>query len=127
MDYAALGRNIQRLEFDAVFRVADGGVVELPGEHAPSVYHDEDSDVTIDGDGWECITGMSGQWSYHGAVMHRSEFVGAAMAEEIARRADDDRGVMFAIVTVEVLPDDDDEEPEAAGWAVAYRIGKVTE
>lgn len=114
-----LAHRIDALDFGTVFTVRDGEVIKLSNEYAPSVYHDPDSDVIIDGDGWSCFTGLTGQYSYHGAVMHPSEYIGDGIAELIAEHAEDDEDAMFAIVTVE---DFDDEEP--VGWAIAYKDRK---
>lgn len=115
---STLAEEINALEFDTVFTVRDGEVIVLPNEYAPSVYHDETSDVLIDGDEWDCLTGLTGQYGYHGAVMHPSEFIGNGVADVIEEYAVDD-GAMFAIV---VVYDMDDDEP--IGWAIAYRAGE---
>lgn len=122
VDFDALGKQIQAQDFDHCFQVVDGQVRDAPrGVYAPEVIHDDADDVAIYGDGWRCFTGMTGQYGYHGAVMHPSEYIGSGIAQVIAEHAADNPGAVFAIVTVEVLPDDDDEEPEPAGWAIAYR------
>lgn len=126
--YGSLARRIDAVDFGHVFCIDGGEVVDHDGnEYAPSVYHDEDTDITIDGAGWSCLTGYTGQYGYHGAVMHSSEHIGACIAEDMAEQADtaaeDGIVIVFAIVTVEVLPDEDDEDAETdlAGWAIAYK------
>lgn len=120
-----LAQLIDAVDFDSVFRVEGDTVVRVDSEYAPSVFHDEAEDVYIDGEGWTCLTGHTGQYGYHGAVMHSSEFIGAGIAEDIAERAreaaEDGTRLVFAVVVVEVFPDDDDPEPEPAGWAIAYK------
>lgn len=121
MDQYSLAKEIQALDFDTVFRVEEWAVVELHGggEYAPDVWHDETGDVTIDGERWKAITGMTGQYGYHGAVMHASEFVGSGIAQHLAE--DYDPGTLFAMVIVNVDSEDDGEYPEPAGWAIVYR------
>lgn len=105
------------VEFDHVFTVThDGTVTDAPNVYAPSVWHDDTADIVIDGDGWEALTGYTGQYGYRGAVMHASE----KFAGGIARDVLDEPGT-YVLVVVEVLPDEDDEQPEPAGWAVLRR------
>jgi hypothetical protein len=126
IDYDQLGKEINALDFDTVFRIEGADVVIVPDVYAPEVTHDSIMDVNIDGAGWHCLTGMTGQYSYSGAVMHSSEFIGSAIAKILAT---DDPGTLFAIVIVSVLPDDcEDHEDhtasgdcEPAGWAIAYK------
>jgi hypothetical protein len=126
IDYDQLGKEINALDFDTVFRVEGADVITVHDVYAPSVFHDPITDVTIDGAGWHCLTGMTGQYSYNGAVMHNSEFIGAGIAEILAT---DDPGTLFAIVVVSVFPEDcEDHEDHAAsgdcepaGWAIAYK------
>lgn len=112
-DFVKLGEDINALDFDTVFRILGGAVVPCAGEYAPAVYHDEACDVVVDGSGWECFTGLTGQYSYNGAVMHASEFVGCCIASYLSEHADE---AMFALVVVNCLDSED-----AAGWAIAYR------
>jgi len=118
-----LAQTIQAMEFEHVFTIhPDGTVTEPRDVWAPSVYHDEDTDITIDGADWHAIRGLTGQYSYHGAVMHPSEYVGAGVAGVMWEMAiDAEATVTFALVVVDVLADDEDEDPEPAGWAIVYR------
>lgn len=108
-------------QFDAPF-VMDGSTIagrfwgDVPGVHAPSVYHDPDGDITIEGDGWLAMTGLTGQYGYNGAVMHSSEFIGSRIAEAMSDLSDSTPQV-FVVVVVE--SDVDGEEP--AGWAILYQ------
>ena len=72
-------------EFDHPFTVTGAGAVEdaPSGVYAPEVYHSETTDIEIMGDGWEALTGYTGQYSYNGAVMHASEFIGGKLADDI--------------------------------------------
>lgn len=125
------------MEFDHVITVHDDGTVtDGPRDvWAPELWNDDDADVTgYDRDRWELLTGYTGQYSYSGAVMHSSEFIGGGLARDIL----DTPGVYVAVV-VECEPSDDDGDrwpgdsadarladyeagawrPEPAGWAVA--------
>lgn len=126
-DMDVLGETIQRLEFDTVFevKVSDGTVIERHDLYAPTVTNDPDGDVDVDGEGWECLTGMTGQYGYNGAGMHASEYIGTGIAErlyDMAVTAAED-GERLAFVAV-VIDDADDGEPD--GWAIAYRKVPVT-
>jgi len=105
-------------DFDHPFVVTKEGILEdaPEGVYAPSVYHDDDEDVMIDGDGWEALTGFTGQYGYNGAVMHASEFIGGGLAEAVLTTP----GVYVAVV-VNVL-DDAEGESEPAGWAVLRQV-----
>lgn len=73
-------------EFDHPFRVTADGTLEDSGLNyvwAPEVYHDPENDIEIHGDGWEALTGYTGQHGYDGAVMHASEYLGGRLADDI--------------------------------------------
>ena len=102
------------VEFDTPFIVRPGGTIEpAPAVYAPSVFHDDETDVTVDGPDWRPLRGYTGQYGYSGAVMHPSEYLGGRLAADILAEP----GV-YVVVAVEVMPDDDDDSPEPAGWAV---------
>lgn len=104
---------INNLDYGWVFRIENLEVKRVPEMYAPNVYHDEDNDILIDGDdGWSAFTGLTNQYSYNGAVMHTSEYVGVAIARHLTEYPDQ----MFAIVLVE-----DMEDGESIGWAILYR------
>lgn len=122
-DLAILAGKIQAVDFDHVFRVTDTDVVDVPGQYAPDVTNDPDGDVEV-GRGWQCLTGMTGQYGYSGAVMHPSEYIGEGIARrmrEMAWQAEQD-GHALAFAVVEVR-DDDGSFPDGdpIGWAIAYR------
>lgn len=115
--YSTLAKIIQSLDFDHVFGIDELSVTEAPpGIYAPAVYYDAEEDVVIAGEGWDCMTGLTGQYGYHGAVMHPFEFVGPGIAEAMEELNKDQGPLLFALVVVEVLDED-----EPAGWAIAYR------
>lgn len=108
---------LERVEFDSPFLVGRSGTLHtesIADTFAPSVYHDDDTDIVIDSDKWEAFSvGYTGQYSYNGAVMHASETLSGRLADDILTTP----GV-YVVVAVEVLPEGDDTEPEPAGWAV---------
>ena len=148
-DLARVSDDVQAQDFDCPFTLAADGTVtggaSGPDVFAPSVFHDEESDVWIDGAGWEPLTGMTGQYGYHGAVMHASEVIGGSTG--IVRRmleyvTDAGEPQTFVIVSVEVMTEDhagmtgdecpacgedpsewDECYPEPAGWAILHYVG----
>ena len=69
--------------------------------------------------GWEAVSGYSGQHGYSGPDMHPSEYLGGGMARDVL----EDVGAIYATQTLSALPnwDADDEETEtvmmdADGW-----------
>lgn len=120
MDYVALAQKINALDFDTVYRIVGSDVEVINDIYAPSVYHSATDDVNIDGSGWECLTGMTAQYLYNGAVMHQSEYIGATIAKRLSEMSEDD--VVFATVVVSVIDgDEEDSSDDVAGWAIAYR------
>jgi len=71
-------------DFDHPFIVADdGSLSDAVGVYAPEVWNSETNDIEIMGNGWEALTGYTGQHGYHGAVMHASEYIGGGLADDI--------------------------------------------
>ena len=77
-------------DFDHPFTVSDDGTLsDAHDVYAPEVYHSETDDIEIDGiagrrgETWEALYGYTGQYSYNGAVMHSSEFLGGGLADDI--------------------------------------------
>jgi hypothetical protein len=114
------------MDFDSPIRVeADGTITEtVPGVYAPELYMsvDEDGQILDSGEadyiaeakrqGWQLLAGWTGQHGYRGPVMHASEYIGGALETHI-------RTTPGIYVVISVETDDDDEN--AAGWAIAYR------
>jgi hypothetical protein len=114
------------MQFDHVIRVnADGTIDEsVPGVHAPEfdVETDEDGQILDEHEramieevrrqGWELLTGWTGQYAYSGPIMHASEFVGGGLEQHIRETPG-----LYCCVTIET----DDDHDEAAGWAIAFR------
>lgn len=112
-------QKLNDIEFDHPFRIREDGSVEdvYPEFYPPSVYHDEESDVRIDGECWEAFsTGYTGQFGYRGPVMHASEFIGGRLETDMLESP----GV-YVITTVETDAEDD----EPAGWIVLKYDGEV--
>lgn len=116
-DLEAIERAIAGIDFDSVFEIkANGEIVRGLDLDGPTVYHDETDDIDVEqyvGHHWEALTGYTGQYGYNGAVMHASEYVGGGLLRDMI----DNPGI-YVMTVVEVMPEDDDDEPEPAGWAV---------
>lgn len=120
------------VDFDVPFQVhADGTITDVEGVHiyAPTVYHVDDQQPPHDievhpgarGDRWEALTGFTGQYSYNGAVLHASEFIGGGLERHLLEHP----GV-YVSTAVEVLSIGDggvEEDPEPAGWAILRYLG----
>jgi hypothetical protein len=106
------------MDFGYVIRVAvDGTVSELADVYLPEILYATDDDVTGQlPDGWDLLTGYTGQSGYRGPVMHSSEFIGGGLARDILARPGD-----YVAVVVDADVTDDDSEPVNVGWAVAFR------
>lgn len=118
------------MEFDHVIRVHEDGSITHPDVYAPEVYMDatwdEHGDAhTSDQDdrdmitylktqGWDVLTGWTGQYSYNGPVMHESEFIGGRLEEHIRETPG-----MYVRLAVEITPPGEDSESEYIGWIVA--------
>lgn len=114
------------MEFDHPVRIDPDGSVHdgLAGVYAPELVMETDDDGQIldqheqdyieqaRRQGWELLTGWTGQYSYHGPVMHPSEFVGGALAGHIRETPG-----TYVVITVECGQDS-----QPAGWAIARRI-----
>ena len=111
----ATDKDLQRIaDFDHPFTVAaDGSLDHAEGTYAPDVFNSETNDIDIDGPAWEALTGYTGQYSYSGAVMHPSEYLGGRLAQDILATPG-----TYVVVAVECYPTDGDPEPEPAGWAI---------
>lgn len=114
------------LGFDTgAIEIHEDGTVTDADEYAPELYmevdadgqsiHADDSDLhsQAEAQGWELLTGWTGQSGYRGPVMHASEYLGGRLAEYILETP----GIYRAVV-VEV--EGDPENP--AGWAIARKL-----
>lgn len=128
------------MEMDTVIRVYEGGRIDWPMKnvHAPevSVMLDADDQITdvaeeemtmwVKAQGWDLLTGWTGQSGYSGPLMHPSEFVGGKLAEHIMETP----GYYTCVVisSDKPCPCGEDQvgcecplDVEPAGWAIAYR------
>lgn len=103
-------------------------VIDYDGPFAEaqiSKQHDADMVESLRGQGWEVLSGYSGQHGYSGPIMHRSEFIGGGIEDRIR----EEPGFWVAL-TVEIQPgpdDPDNAESELVGWIVARKIGSEDE
>lgn len=111
-----LADTIQALDFDTVFRLVDGEVIEVQDEYAPNVYNDPDDDVYLEDSRWSCFTGLTGQYGYNGAVMHSSELFSANLALYLLDHDQECDDCLYSLVVVNDLEDD-----EPIGWAIVHR------
>lgn len=106
MDFDAIGRATNDIEMGGAFTLTLTG--EVRPEHSiyvPEVWHSETSDIDVMGEGWEALTGMTGQYAYNGACMHPSEYIGAGIARRLVEMVEDaGHPLTFAIVTVDDVP-----------------------
>jgi hypothetical protein len=129
------------MQFDHVVLVREDGSVTdkgIEGVYAPEITcdysgpfaeaqvskaHEADMIEHAKAQGWTLETGWTGQYSYSGAIMHASEFIGGLLADHICETPG-----YWVACTVELHPGEDDPEyrdgngeSEYAGWIVAHR------
>lgn len=122
------------MDFDHVIQVHEDGTVSDDNDlMAPSLtmevdadgqsVHANDEDIIgqAKASGWGLVTGFSGQYRYHGPVMHSSEFVGGNMARAILETPGYYVKLVVECEGPESDPDENENTLEPAGWAVAYR------
>lgn len=105
------------MEFDhPVYVSADGTVTDPPCHlYAPELTGVDDSELQAQARaaGWAgLLTGHTGQHGYSGPVMHPSEYVGGGLERDILANPG-----WYVVTTV---TDDENEDWEPYGWAVAY-------
>jgi hypothetical protein len=111
------------MEFDHVIRVySDGFVIDAENVYAPEfeVEVDEDGQILAEHEremreelraqGWDVLTGFTGQHWYNGCIMHDSEYIGGGLEEHI--RANPGYYVACVVRC---------SDGEFAGWLVAFR------
>lgn len=133
-----------------------GAVYDQVPVYAPEVAGDDEQEQTAcaERQGWTLLTGWTGQYSYHGAHMHPSEFIGGGLADHILTTAGfyvtvailDDGGFQVTNTRGEVVEmfDTEDEardalagydathsvEPIEGGgdaWVIAYRLNPYSD
>jgi len=121
LDYQLIGIRLNAIDFDHPFTLtSDGKIGDAPGGvYAPDVVNDPDNDVTVS-TGWEALTGMTGQYGYHGAVMHTSEFIGSQIARYLTELCED---APQTFVVVEVCDESGEYEYEddPIGWVIVQQ------
>lgn len=67
-------------------------------------------------EGWTLLTGYTGQYGYHGAAMHDSEFIGGGLASAILEHSG------FYVTSYLDWYDEGEhkEDPHTEGWIVSY-------
>lgn len=124
MDYKLLAEQIDGQEFDHVFVLHDNGTItDARNMWAPTVTHSDEHDIDIEGEGWQAIVGLTGQYGYNGAVMHASEYVGVPVAR-LMHEMTADEPIVFALVVV-TDPHAEEGTDDAVGWAIMYRPWKL--
>lgn len=128
--------NIKKLndtmDFEHVVRVhPDGTVTDAPGVYAPEVDVEvEDGQISdeaeaamirdVESQGWELMTGYTGQYGYHGPIMHPSEYVGGQLASDILAEPG-----LYVVVEPTGLYDSEEEKEadggDPIGWVVARK------
>lgn len=126
------------MTLDRVIRVHDNGMVsDSPiSEWFDDVCDllDEDGNCTdltggaIEGlpDGWQLLTGFSGQWAYRGPDFHTSEYIGGGLARHILETPGDYVALVARGVRENGYPDTDEgeemrEDDYGYAWWIAYR------
>ena len=108
----------------------DGSIYPATGYGPEDVILSADSEGSVadepfDTAEWEFLQ-LTGQYGYHGAVMHPSETLRGSVVDHLVSMAqDDDYPQIFCCVTVGALGPADDDEPETMGWAIAHHVGPV--
>jgi hypothetical protein len=109
-------------------------VIDYDGPFAEAQISKEHDDAMVENlreQGWEVLSGYSGQYQYAGPIMHASEFIGGGLEERIR----EEPGYWVAL-TVDIHPSEDDPEHEEnggsgesdyVGWIVARKIGSEDE
>ena len=103
----------EAVDFDAPFIVDDSGNVLTDRFmwQEPDVMLDDDGDIDVS-DGWETLTGYTGQYGYAGAIMHPSETLSGALARDILSTPG-----TYCVVEVRDA-DGDYPDGDPIGWAV---------
>jgi hypothetical protein len=103
------------MAFDHVISVHVDGTITEPNrvQDVPEAVYDDELSAP---EGWELLTGYTGQYSYNGPTMHASEYIGGGLARDILATP----GYYVALVSY-VLTEEDDDSDDVAGWCVAHR------
>ena len=118
----------QIMEFEHIIKVNDDGSVMPVPLLSPYFELNVDTDGNDEfyiPEGWELLTGFTGQYGYRGPVMHSSEFIGGGLETHILETP----GYYVALVVngychydgTTDCNEDSGCDCEPAGWAVAYK------
>ena len=100
------GRARQRLRAQLYMRTTDDEYGSILKEH------EDDYIEQARGQGWEILSGWTGQYGYHGICLHESEFVGGGLETHIRENPG-----LYVVLTV----DTENNEDSPTEWVVAYR------
>lgn len=110
----------QRMDFDHVIHVdADGNVTDAWQVYAPDLY---DGELCSGSDDWTLLSGFTGQYGYHGPMMHDSEIISGSLERHILSTP----GYYVALVGYWTCADhaaqyETCDCDNVEGWAIAYR------
>ena len=105
------------MEFDHVIRIDENGHVSHANRddglsvYAPSLYDEE-----LDDNSWTLLDGYSGQCGYGGPIMHNSEYIGGGLERDILAKPG-----LYVVIAAYWSPENEDDDDDIEGWAVAYR------
>jgi hypothetical protein len=127
------------MDWDHVIRInADGEVEDVKGVYAPDVFvqladddygsilKDAEDEMVreVERQGWELMTGYSGQYGYHGPIMHVSEYVGGGLERDIRETP----GLYVVVAVTGMYATEEQEEQEERngghpiGWVIARKV-----
>lgn len=125
-----------QMDFDHVIRIdVHGNAIDVAGVYAPDVYvqcaDDDCGSITAEAEaemiasverqGWELMTGYTGQYLYHGPIMHVSEYVGGGLERDIRATP----GLYVIVEPTGLYASEEQEERnggQAIGWVVARKV-----
>lgn len=117
--HAEFGKIDAQTDMGATFSISKTGNVTDSSGYAPDVTVYDDG--TIEGaDGWEPVTGFTGQYGYNGPVMHPSEIMSNSSMEEFVRENPGTYALVVPYNGDSPSEDDEDydesEDPFIDGW-----------
>lgn len=126
-----------QMDFDHVIRITEAGTVTEPSPavSAPRVevecLDDDAGSITkeaedamiamVEEQGWELMTGYTGQYSYRGPIMHQSEYVGGGLEDDIRATP----GLYVVVEPTGLYPTEEAEErcgDVPIGWVIARKV-----
>lgn len=111
--------------FDHVIRILPDGTVDSnppDAPYPPELYCETDANGSVTSameramiesaraEGWELLTGWTGQYGYSGCLMHPSEYIGGGLERHIWATPG------YWVVLIPSFADDSDD-----AWVIAYR------